>query len=76
MQQGLLPLVLPRTPMDDQCPKKPRGSAQRNGTSHGLDTGLVIERVYDPDRNAMLAALRVVLGLPKAPPQWLEELAR
>lgn len=29
-----------------------------------VPTGLVITRVYDPDREAMLAALRVVLGLP------------
>jgi hypothetical protein len=40
----------------------------------GVDNRLPVERVYDPDRNAMLAALRVVLGLPKTPPQWLEEL--
>jgi hypothetical protein len=35
-----------------------------------------VERVWTPDRNAMLAALRVVLGLPKTPPRWLEELRR
>lgn len=37
---------------------------------------LAVERRYTPDREAMLAALRVVLGLPKAPPEWLEELGR
>ena len=41
-----------------------------------LDNRLVVERVWTPDRNAMLAALRIVLGLPKTPPQWLEELGR
>jgi hypothetical protein len=30
-----------------------------------LDNSLVIEHVYEPDRDAMLAALRSVLGLPK-----------
>ena len=33
-----------------------------------LDTPLAIERTYDPDESAMLAALRVVLGLPKQLP--------
>ena len=42
----------------------------------GLAKTLVVERVWTPDRNAMLAALRVALGLPKAPPQWLQELGR
>lgn len=37
---------------------------------------LAVERYYAPDRNAMLAALGVVLGLPKVPPQWLQELGR
>jgi hypothetical protein len=41
--------------MDDQRTKKPRGNAQGNGASCGLDTGLAIERTYDPDRGAMLA---------------------
>ena len=41
-----------------------------------LDNRLVVERVYEPDRNAILAALRVLLGLPKAPPQWRQELKR
>ena len=41
-----------------------------------LANTLVVERTYTPDRTAMLAALRVVLGLPKAPPQWLQELGR
>ena len=30
-----------------------------------LDNPFVIEHVYEPDRDAMVAALRVVLGLPK-----------
>ena len=42
----------------------------------GLANSLAVERYYTPDRNGMLAALRVVLGLPKAPPQWLQELGR
>ena len=33
-----------------------------------------VERYYVPDRQSMLAALRVVLGRPKAPPGWIEEL--
>lgn len=33
-----------------------------------LDNSLPIEHVYEPDREAMLAALRVVLGLPKVLP--------
>jgi hypothetical protein len=37
-----------------------------------LDNRLPVERTYDADREAMLAALRVVLGLPKVPPSWLE----
>ena len=35
-----------------------------------------LERYYAPDRKSMLAALRVVLGLPKVPPGWIEELTR
>ena len=30
-----------------------------------LDNGLQIQRIYDADREAMRAALRVALGLPK-----------
>jgi hypothetical protein len=41
-----------------------------------VDLALRVERKYTPDREAMLAALRVVLGLPKTPPKWLEELRR
>jgi hypothetical protein len=33
-----------------------------------LDDGLKIERTYDPNPEAMLAALRAVLGLPRRPP--------
>jgi hypothetical protein len=32
-----------------------------------------VERVYDPDRGAMLAALRVALGLPCPTHAWSEE---
>ena len=32
-----------------------------------------VERNYTPDRNAMLAALRVVLGFPKVPPPLRQE---
>ena len=38
---------------------------EKNGR---LDNSLEIEHVYEPDRIAMLAALRVVLGLPKRLP--------
>jgi len=34
-----------------------------------------VERTYTADRDAMLAALRVVLGLPKAPSEWIKELS-
>ena len=47
-----------------------------NSAPKGLAKSLAVERYYQPDRNAMLAALRVVLGQPKAPPQWLQELRR
>jgi hypothetical protein len=33
-----------------------------------LAVPLELERVYDPDRDAMVAALRVVLGLPRQLP--------
>ena len=36
--------------------------------ARGLANAPVVERVYDPDREAMIAALRVVLGLPRALP--------
>lgn len=48
----------------------------RSNAKKGLDNTLALERYYEADREAMLAALRVVLGLPKVPPQWLEELQR
>lgn len=44
--------------------------------AEGLANSLQVERSYTPDRNAMLAALRVVLGLPKVPPGRTEELRR
>ena len=37
---------------------------QKNGRKP-LDNPFAIEHVYKPDRDAMLAALRIVLGLPK-----------
>ena len=46
----------------------------RANAKKGLANTLAVERTYTPDRESMLAALRVVLGLPKAPPQWLQEL--
>ena len=46
------------------------------GKAEGLANSLQVERNYTPDRNAMLAALRVVLGLPRVPPGWIEELTR
>ncbi len=41
-----------------------------------LDKPMGVERHCNPDRTVMLAALRVVLGLPSAPPGWLKELGR
>ena len=41
-----------------------------------LANTLVVERTWSPDRKSMLAALRVLLGLPKAPPGWIEELGK
>ncbi|MFH1485677.1 MAG: hypothetical protein ABIH46_06375, partial [Chloroflexota bacterium] len=38
-------------------------------TGRRLDFRLQVERHYTPDRTAMLAALRVVLGLPKVLPK-------
>ena len=35
-----------------------------------------VERTWSPDRKSMLAALRVLLGLPKAPPGWIEEVGK
>lgn len=46
-----------------------------NGPNSQLANNPAIERHYTPDRATMLAALRVVLGLPKAPPEWLKELS-
>ena len=36
--------------------------------ARGLANAPVVERVWTPDRNAMRAALRVALGLPKQSP--------
>ncbi len=38
-----------------------------------LDKPMEVERTYAPDRQAMLAALRVVLGFPKVPPPLRQE---
>ena len=40
--------------------------------TYGLAKVLEVELIYVPDRQAMLAALRVVLGLPKRPPDSSE----
>jgi hypothetical protein len=39
------------------------------GDAKPFDNSLHIERMYVPDKPAMLAALRVVLGLPKQLPE-------
>ncbi len=39
----------------------------------GLANTFLVERNYAPDRKAMLAALRVVLGLPRVPPPLRQE---
>ncbi len=44
--------------------------------AEGLANTLAVERNYQPDREAMLAALRVILGLPKVPLGRIEELRR
>ena len=44
-----------------------KGDREANG-GRRLDNPLAIERIYDADREAMKAALRVVLGLPKRLP--------
>ena len=51
---------------------------QRNGKPcpKKLANTLQVERHYVPDPKSMSAALRVVLGLPSAPPGWLKELGR
>ena len=44
-------------------------SDRKDGSNgRGLDNSLEIEHVCEPDRAAMLAALRVLLGLPKRLP--------
>ncbi len=48
------------------------GSDRRNKSK--LARSPHVERYYQPDREAMLAALRVLLGLPKTPPGRIEEL--
>jgi len=40
----------------------------------GLANSPEVERVYTPDREAMIAALRVALGLPRALPSRQEGL--
>ncbi len=56
---------------DDNTSKT--GNSEAAGPSpkrkaEGLANSLQVERHCNPDRNAMLAALRVVLGLPKRLP--------
>jgi hypothetical protein len=41
-----------------------------------LATAITVERVYDPDTTAMVAALRVALGLPHQLPQPAQEHPR
>ena len=48
----------------------PKRNAER------LAKRLQVERHCNPDRNAMLAALRVVLGRPKVSPCGIEELGK
>lgn len=62
------------TPLGPLCAGSHARKSPANSRRKGLANCLVVERSYTPDREAMLAALRVVLGLPKTPPQWLEEL--
>lgn len=50
------------------------GDLPQREPNERLANRLLVERYYQPDRNGMLAALRVILGLPKAPPGWIEEL--
>lgn len=52
--------------MDNSKPRKPVKGAQDQriqARGRGLAITLAVERTYTPDRSAMLAALRVLLGL-------------
>jgi hypothetical protein len=40
---------------------------ESNNAYNGETESLPVQREYQPDRQAMLAALRVVLGLPRVP---------
>jgi len=65
--------------MDNPEPgKHDKGAQEQPIQAHGrgLDNSLAIERVYDPNREAMLAALRVALGLPRPEPPWLRSESR
>jgi hypothetical protein len=48
-----------------QMPTGPAATAARRRLARPLE----LERVWTPDREAMLAALRLVLGLPKQLPR-------
>ena len=48
--------------------RNPQPEAQPSNLAMSPD----IERLYDPDREAMIAALRLVLGLPTLTKNWLE----
>lgn len=48
--------------------KQDRGDSERGACARRLANTLQVERYYQPDRQVMLAALRVALGLPKVPP--------
>jgi hypothetical protein len=50
-------------------PMPPRTDADREATSGALRLAILleIERTWTSDREAMLAALRVILGLPRVP---------
>ena len=59
-------------------PMPPCIDAGREATSGALRLArsLEIERTWTTDREAMLAALRVVLGLPRVPPSQREQEPR
>ena len=65
-------LCLMKLPKDDLLGTT-RVDDARHGTgdgSGGLANSLQVERMYAPDWEAILSALRVVLGLPKPEPPW------
>ena len=56
--------LLPQSNKKGPC--KPARTASR------LAISVEVERSYDPDREAMVAALRLVLGLPTLTKNWSE----